>query len=185
MTRILHLDSSITGENSVSRVLSRRIAEQLTAADPSAELIHRDLVAEPLDHLTLGAFADRGVLDEFLAADTVVIGAPMYNFTLPSQLKAWLDRILVAGVTFRYREDGSAEGLAGNKRVIVGLSRGGFYGKDSPAAGLEHLQTYLTGVFGFIGITPEFVAADGIAVGPEVREKSVAVALGEVEKLAA
>jgi FMN-dependent NADH-azoreductase len=185
MTRILHLDSSITGENSVSRVLSGRMVEQLTVANPSAEVIHRDLVAEPLDHLTLGAFADRTVLDEFLTADTVVIGAPMYNFTLPSQLKAWLDRILVAGVTFRYREDGSAEGLAGDKRVIVALSRGGFYGKDSPAAGLEHLQTYLTGVFGFIDITPEFVAADGIAVGPEVREKSVAVALGEVEKLAA
>ena len=185
MLRILHLDSSITGDNSVSRVISRRIVDQLTNADPSAELVHRDLVAEPLDHLTLGAFADRSVLDEFLAADTVVIGAPMYNFTLPSQLKAWLDRILVAGVTFRYREDGSAEGLAGDKRVIVALSRGGFYGKDSPAAGLEHLETYLKGVFGFIGITPEFVAADGIAVGPEVREQSVANALGEVDRLAA
>uniref|UniRef100_UPI0025F159D3 FMN-dependent NADH-azoreductase n=1 Tax=uncultured Sphingomonas sp. TaxID=158754 RepID=UPI0025F159D3 len=106
-------------------------------------------------------------------------------FTVPSQLKAWLDRILVAGKTFRYREDGSVEGLAGPKRVIVALSRGGFYGEGSPAAGLEHLQTYLTGVFGFIGITPEFVAADGIAIGPEQREASVANALDEVERLAA
>jgi FMN-dependent NADH-azoreductase len=185
MTRILHLDSSITGDNSVSRVLSRRIVDQLTASNPAADVIHRDLVAEPLDHLTLGAFGDRTVLDEFLSSDTVVIGAQMYNFTVPTQLKSWLDRILVAGVTFRYREDGSAEGLAGDKRVIVALSRGGFYGADSPAAALEHLETYLRGVFAFIGITPEFVAADGIAVGPEVREKSVAVALGEVEKLAA
>ncbi|CAA9496203.1 MAG: FMN-dependent NADH-azoreductase [uncultured Sphingomonas sp.] len=182
---ILHIDSSITGENSVSRVLSKRIVEQLTAAQPRADVTHRDLVAEPLDHLTLGAFADSSVLDEFLAADTVVIGAPMYNFTLPSQLKAWLDRILVAGRTFRYREDGSPEGLAGPKRVIVALSRGGFYRGDSPAAGLEHLETYLTGTFGFIGIVPEFVAADGIAVGPEQREASVANALGEVERLAA
>lgn len=182
---ILQIDSSITGENSVSRVLTRRIVEQLTAANPGAEVIRRDLVAEPLKHLTLGAFADTSVLEEFLSADSVVIGAPMYNFTLPSQLKAWLDRILVAGRTFRYREDGRAEGLAGGKRVIVALSRGGFYRADSPAAGLEHLETYLTGVFGFIGITPEFVAADGIAVGPEQREASVANALGEVEKLAA
>jgi FMN-dependent NADH-azoreductase len=182
---ILHIDSSITGENSVSRVLTRRIVDQLAAARPGAEVIHRDLVTEPLDHLTLGAFADGSVLDEFLAADTVAIGAPMYNFTVPSQLKAWLDRILVAGKTFRYREDGSAEGLAAGKRVIVALSRGGFYRVDSPAAGLEHLETYLTGVFGFIGIVPEFVAADGIAVGPEQRKASVANALGEVERLAA
>ncbi|MFC7538049.1 FMN-dependent NADH-azoreductase [Sphingomonas sp. GCM10030256] len=178
---ILHLDSSITGENSVSRVLTKHIVEQLA----ENEVVHRDLVAAPLDHLTLGAFTDSSVLDEFLAADTVVIGAPMYNFTVPSQLKAWLDRILVAGRTFRYREDGSVEGLASGKRVIVALSRGGFYGEGSPAAGLEHLETYLRGVFGFIGITPEFVAADGIAVGPEVRERAVANALGEVERLAA
>ena len=182
---ILHIDSSITGENSVSRVLTGRIVDQLTAGHPGARIIHRDLVSEPLDHLTLGAFADTSVLDEFRAAETVVIGAPMYNFTLPSQLKAWLDRILVAGQTFRYRADGSVEGLASGKRVIVALSRGGFYRGDAPAAGLEHLETYLTGVFGFIGITPEFVAADGIAIGPEQREASVANALGEVERLAA
>jgi len=185
MTRILRIDSSITGENSVSRVLTGRIIEQLTAANPSAELVTRDLVAEPLDHLTLGAFADTRVLDEFLSADTAVIGAPMYNFTLPSQLKAWLDRILIAGRTFRYREDGTPEGLAGDKRVIVALSRGGFYRGDSPAAGMEHLETYLTGVFGFIGITPEFVAADGINLGPETKAKGVETALGEVERLAA
>ncbi|WP_205478529.1 FMN-dependent NADH-azoreductase [Sphingomonas arenae] len=182
---ILHIDSSITGENSVSRVLTRRIVEQLSAGREHASIIHRDLVADPLDHLTLGAFADSSVLDEFLAADALVIGAPMYNFTLPSQLKAWLDRILVAGRTFRYREDGSVEGLAAGKRVIVALSRGGFYRGDSPAAGLEHLETYLAGAFGFIGITPEFVAADGIAIGPEQRQQSVANALGEVERLAA
>jgi FMN-dependent NADH-azoreductase len=182
---ILHIDSSITGENSVSRVLTRHIIDQLLAAHPAEQVVHRDLVEQPLDHLTLGALADSSVLNEFLAADTVVIGAPMYNFTVPSQLKAWLDRILVAGKTFRYREDGTPEGLAGGKRVIVALSRGGFYRGDSPAAGLEHLETYLKGVFGFIGITPEFVAADGIAVGPEQRERSVANALDEVERLAA
>lgn len=181
---ILHLDSSITGRNSVSRVLTRRIVDQLTAEQP-ANIIYRDLVAEPLEHLTLGSFADGSVLDEFLRADTVVIGAPMYNFTLPSQLKAWLDRILVAGKTFRYREDGTPEGLSGGKRVIVALSRGGFYRGDVPAAGLEHLETYLAGALGFIGITPEFVAADGINLGPDVRAKAVETAIAEVERLAA
>ena len=181
---ILQLDSSITGDTSVSRILTRRIVDQLRAADPAAAVIARDLVAQPLDHLTMGAFADSRVLDEFLAADTVVIGAPMYNFTLPTQLKAWLDRILVAGRTFRYTATGP-EGLAGGKRVIVGLSRGGFYDADSPAAPLEHLKTYLAGVFGFIGITPEFVHADGIAVGLEQRQAAIANGLAEVERLAA
>ena len=181
---ILHIDSSITGENSVSRILTRRIVDQLRAADPAAHVIERDLVAQPLDHLTLGAFADPTVLEEFLGADALVIGAPMYNFTLSSQLKAWLDRILVAGQTFRYTATGP-EGLVGDKRVIVALSRGGFYDANSPAAALEHLESYLTGVFGFIGITPEFVHADGISVGPEQREAGIANGLAEVERLAA
>ena len=111
------------------------------------------------------------MLDEFLAADTIVIGAPMYNFTLPTQLKAWIDRIVVAGKTFRYTANGP-EGLAGGKRVIVALARGGIYDEGSPAAALEHLETYLRGVFNFIGIEPEFVAADGLAIGPEQREQS-------------
>ena len=103
---ILHIDSSINGENSASRVISRSIVDQLVIASPEPELIRRDLVSEPLPHLTLDAFADTSVLEEFMAADTVVIGAPMYNFTLPTQLKAWLDRILVAGKTFRYTANG-------------------------------------------------------------------------------
>jgi FMN-dependent NADH-azoreductase len=181
---IVKIDSSITGDNSVSRILTERIVEQLRAAQPDAEVIRRDLVADPLDHLTLGALADTQVLDEFLAADALVIGAPMYNFTLPSQLKAWLDRIVVAGKTFRYTPTGP-EGLAGGKRVIVALSRGGFYDAGSPAAPLEHLETYLAAVFGFIGITPEFVRADGISVGPEQREAGIASGLAEVERLAA
>jgi FMN-dependent NADH-azoreductase len=184
-TRILRVDSSITGENSVSRQLTGRIVDQLVAGNEGAQIATRDLVADPLSHLTLDAFADRTVLDEFLAADTVVIGAPMYNFTVPSQLKAWLDRILVAGVTFRYLPDGTPEGLVGGKRVIVALSRGGFYRGDSPAAGLEHLETYLTGVFGFIGIAPEFVAADGIAAGPDLKAQGIEQAFGEVDRLAA
>src|SRR5690606_21034354 len=132
---------------------------------------YRDLAVEPLPHLTLDAFADTSVLEEFLAADTVVIGAPMYNFTVPTQLKAWIDRILIAGRTFRYTEQGPV-GLAGDKRVIIALARGGHYDNDAMAA-LEHLETYLKAVFGMIGITPEFVSANGIAMGPEHREAAV------------
>jgi len=181
---ILHIDSSINGENSASRVITAGIVQRLRAADPASRLITRDLVSDPLPHLTLDAFADTSVLDEFLAADTVVIGAPMYNFSLPTQLKAWLDRILVAGRTFRYTENGP-EGLAGGKRIVIALARGGYYDAGSPASALEHLETYLRGVFSFIGIDPEFVAADGLAIGPEQRETSVKQALGETLRLAA
>ena len=181
---ILHIDSSITGDNSASRAISRSILDRITASNPTAKIITRDLVANPLPHLTLDALADTKVLDEFLAADTVVIGAPMYNFTLPTQLKAWLDRILIAGKTFRYTADGP-QGLAGGKRVIIGLARGGMYDDGSPAASLEHLESYLRGVFNFIGIDPEFVAADGVAISPEQRDVSIRQALGETVLLAA
>ena len=181
---ILHIDSSITGENSASRAVSRSIIDQLKSTQWGEQIVYRDLATDPLSHLTLDAFADTSVLDEFLAADTIVIGAPMYNFTLPSQLKAWIDRILVAGKTFRYTENGP-EGLATGKRVIVALARGGFYDSGSPAATLEHLETYLRGVFNFIGIKPEFVAADGLNISPEHREASIKQALGETIRLAA
>jgi FMN-dependent NADH-azoreductase len=181
---ILHIDASINGENSASRTISRSIADQLRASSPGAKLIARDLVTEPLPHLTLDAFADGSVLDEFMAADTIVIGAPMYNFTLPTQLKAWIDRIVIAGKTFRYTPAGP-EGLAGGKRVIVALARGGFYDRTSPASALEHLESYLAGIFNFIGIEPEFVVADGLSVSPEQRDTSIKQALGETVRLAA
>ncbi len=181
---ILHIDSSITGANSASRTISRSIVDQMRAADPHADVITRDLVADPLAHLTLEAFEDTSVLDQFLGADTVVVGAPMYNFTLPTQLKAWLDRILVAGRTFRYTEAGP-EGLAGAKRVIIAVARGGIYDAGTPAASLEHLESYLRGVFNFIGIDPEFVAADGLNFGAEQRAQSIRQALGETIRLAA
>jgi len=181
---ILHIDASINGENSASRAISRSIVDQLTIERGGADVIYRDLAAEPLSHLTLDAFGDSSVLDEFIDADTVVIGAPMYNFTLPTQLKAWIDRIVVAGRTFRYSENGP-EGLAKGKRVIVALARGGFYNQGSPASVLEHLETYLRGLFNFIGIEPEFVAADGLSISPEQRDESIKVALGETVRLAA
>ena len=179
---ILKIDSSITGENSVSRQLTAATLDQLLAQSPGSAVITRDLAAEPLDHFTLAAFGDSAVVDEFLAADTVVIGAPMYNFGIPSQLKAWIDRVTIAGKTFRYSVEGRPEGLAGGKRVIVAISRGGFYDEGNA---MEHVETYLRGVLGFLGITPEFVHADGIAVGPEQREAGIANGLAEVERLAA
>ena len=192
--KLLHIDSSVLGPHSVSRQVSAAITERLVKAQPGLTVTYRDLTADPLSHLSgshlaagQGGVADaslqadlaagQAALDEFLAADIVVIGAPMYNFTIPPQLKAWIDRILVAGKTFAYGANG-AEGLAGGKRVIIAISRGGFYGADTPAAAGEHLETYLRWVFGFIGVTNvEFIAADGIAVGPEMREKAVNGAL--------
>ena len=197
--KLLHIDSSVLGPHSVSRQVSAAIVNRLRQATPGLKVTYRDLTSMPLAHLTgshlaagQGAVpeaalqqdalqqdlaAGQVVLEEFLAADIVVLGAPMYNFTIPSQLKAWIDRILVAGKTFKYSAAG-AEGLAGNKRVIIAISRGGFYGAGTPAAVGEHLETYLRWVFGFIGVqNPEFISADGIQVGPEHREKALAGAL--------
>jgi FMN-dependent NADH-azoreductase len=200
--RLLHLDSSVLGPHSVSRQVSAAIVDRLRQTTPGIDVSYRDLTQTPLAHLSgLHLAASQGaapeaslqpdlaagqaMLEEFLAADIVVIGAPMYNFTIPSQLKAWIDRILVAGKTFKYGADG-VQGLAGNKRIIVAISRGGFYGAGTPAAVGEHLETYLRWVFGFIGVTnPEFISADGIQVGPEHREKAVADALKAANNLAA
>ena len=193
---LLHIDASVLGDNSVSRKVSGAIAARLTAANPDVKTTYRDLAAQPLAHLSgehvaanfggpqpaaphaQADFVDgQAALAEFLAADIVVIGAPMYNFTLPTQLKAWIDRLLIAGKTFRYTA-GGPEGLAGGKRVIVALSRGGFYGPQSPTAAYEHSESYLRTVFGFIGVTDlEFVTAEGIAIGPEQRETAVKGAL--------
>ena len=180
MANILRVDSSITGENSVSRKVTERIVAQF-----NGNIITRDLVAAPIDHLTLDQLGDNGLVDEFLGADVVVVGAPMYNFTVPSQLKAWLDRIVVNGTTFRYTAEGKPEGLAGPKRVIIALSRGGFYGPEQGNADFEHLESYLKIIFGFIGLTPEFVRADGINLGPEVKARSVEKALEQAELVAA
>jgi FMN-dependent NADH-azoreductase len=203
MKKLLHIDSSVLGPHSVSRQLSAAIVERLRRATPNLEVAYRDLTVTPLAHLSGAHLAaaqgaanadasvqqeiatSHAVLAEFLVADTIVLGAPMYNFTIPSQLKAWIDRIVIAGKTFKYGAQGP-EGLAGNKRVIAAVSRGGFYGAGTPAAALEHLETYLRGVFGFIGVKDlEFISADGIQIGPEHREKALAGALQAVTALRA
>lgn len=182
---ILHVDSAITGENSVSRALSRAVVDHLKKLNPRATVVTRDLAAAPLPHLTLEALADHSVADEFLAADVVVIGAPMYNFGIPSQLKAWIDRLAIAGKTFRYSEKGPV-GLAGGRKVIVASSRGGFYNIGSPLADLDHQESYLRGLFGFLGVTDvKFVRVEGTAMGEEARKKAMAAAKEDVAALAA
>ncbi|MBH5398391.1 NAD(P)H-dependent oxidoreductase [Bradyrhizobium sp. CNPSo 4010] len=200
--KLLHIDSSVLGPHSVSRQVSAAIVDRLGQATPSLEVVYRDLTEAPLAHLSgshlaaaqgapapaeLGPdlAASAAALEEFLAAEIVVIGAPMYNFTIPSQLKAWIDRILVAGKTFRYGAAGP-EGLAGGKRVIVAISRGGYYGAETPYAAGEHLETYLRWVFGFMGITNlEFIPADGVQIGPDHREKALTGALEAATSLRA
>ena len=193
--KLLHIDASIQGANSASRQLSAAVVERLRKTTAGLEVIYRDLAAAPLAHLSgehlaaaQGATpesvtlqqdltASQAVLEEFLAADIVVIGAPMYNFTIPTQLKAWIDRIVVRGKTFRYVAEGPV-GLAGDKRVIIAISRGGLYGPGARAAVLEHLETYLRGVFGFIGVAnTELIVAEGLQLGAEQREQSMQRAL--------
>jgi FMN-dependent NADH-azoreductase len=199
---LLHLDSSILGGNSVSRTLSAAVVARLKGADPGLHETYRDLAAAPVPHLS-GAYlaaaqsTDAGhdpalqadlalgsaVMEEFLAADIVVIGLGLYNFTIPTQLKAWIDRIAIAGKTFRYTEKGP-EGLVGGKRVILAIARGGMYSPGMPAAPFEHGESYLRAVFGFLGVfNPEVIVAEGIAMGPAQREAAIAGALAQIAEL--
>lgn len=202
---ILHLDSSILGPGSVSRSLSAAIVARLHAVHPEASTTYRDLAAEPIAHLSGAALmaglnpagdhapetqADvaigQAALREFLAADIVVIGVAFYNFGIASQLKAWLDRILIAGQTFRYGPDGRPEGLCGAKRVILGVARGGVYGPGSPAAAFEHAESHLRTAFGFMGITRvEAFVAEGVAVGPDQRAAALAAAEAQIATITA
>lgn len=201
--RLLHIDSSVTGENSVSRQLTRDVVAEWEKREPEIELTYRDLAARPPSHLSGAAVMarqlpvqeldaeqrkeralDEELVSEFLAADVIVIGAPMYNFSVPSQLKAWIDRILIAGRTFRYGPNGP-EGLAGpDKRVIVVSTRGGIY-SSAPASALDHQEAYLRAAFGFVGITDvTIIRAEGVNMGPEARMQAVASARQELRALA-
>lgn len=183
---LLHVDSSALGTHSVSRELSRAVVEAWQRTHPGAKVTYRDVAANPLPHWAPAPDAanpaERGgseALDEFLAADVVVVGAPMYNFSIPSTLKAWIDRLAIAGKTFRYSAAGP-EGLAGGKRVIIASSRGGIY-SEGPAEAMDFQEDYLRKVFGFFGITDiEVVRAEGVNLGPEQKQQAVAAALASI-----
>lgn len=194
--KLLHIDSSILGDNSASRQLSAELVAAWAAAEQGVDVTYRDLAADAISHLSAASLVAAGTpaelrdaaqkheaalgeqsIEEFLAADAIVIGAPMYNFSIPSQLKAWIDRIAVAGKTFRYTESGP-EGLAGGKKVIIGSTAGGIHAGQP--SGVAH-ENYLELVLNFLGITDiEVVRAEGLAYGDEPRRNAIAGAQASI-----
>lgn len=203
--KLLHIDSSPLGGHSVSRQLSQSVVAQWCAAHPDTTVDYLDLAVEAPSHLNMDSLGFRLGLDDeslteaqkhenaiserlvaqFLAADVLVIGAPMYNFSVPSQLKAWVDRVAQAGRTFKYTDKGPV-GLASGKTVIVVSTRGGKY-TDIPAlAGMDHQESYLETVFGFFGITDvRFVRAEGISMGEDAKAASLATAQAQIKRYTA
>jgi FMN-dependent NADH-azoreductase len=197
MSTVLVLTSSALGEASVSNQLVHDAVAQLRLQDPARQVITRDLGSSPIPHLNLdSATAIRGaepanaeqaaaralsdeLIDELRAADTIVIGAPMYNFGMASTLKAWFDHVLRAGVTFSYSEAGP-EGLLTGKRAIVVVTRGGLY-SEGPAQVMDSQEPHLRSLLGFIGITDvTFVRAEKLAFGPEAREQAIEAARAQL-----
>ncbi|WP_233982457.1 FMN-dependent NADH-azoreductase [Pectobacterium versatile] len=189
---ILHIDSSILESGSVSRQISADVVEQLVKQHPHAVVTYRDVVKDEIRHLTgpiaagfrqiTSSSADEATLREhqlsealvaeFLANDVIVIGAPMYNFSVSSQLKSWLDRLAQAGKTFKYTEKGPV-GLSGGRTVIVVSSRGGFY-TTPPFLDMDFQERYLQGFFRFLGITDiHFVRAEGASKGDEIKHREI------------
>lgn len=185
--KLLHLDSSALGANSVTRELTRAITARWQAAVPGLQVDYRDLDADPVPHLTGATLAPPGddaataaerLVQQFLEADVIVLGAPMYNFTIPSTLKAWIDRITVAGRTFRYTENGP-QGLAGGKRMIIASASGGVHAGQPT----DFVEPYLRQLFGFLGIDRvRFVRAEGLALSPQHRQEAIARALVAIEE---
>jgi FMN-dependent NADH-azoreductase len=201
---ILHIDTSILGGYSVSRTLSADIVARQQALHPGSRVIYRDLVIDSAQHLSgqhmavfqggpvsdpaLGAdlAAGSAYIDDLFAADIIVIGVPMYNFSIPSQLKAWIDRVVVAGRTFQYGANGPEGLLPQGKKVFLASARGGVYTGDSPARVFEHHESYLIGVLNFIGLTDvTVVRAEGLNLGEAAKAAAIAKAKSEIAALAA
>lgn len=200
--KLWQIDSSVLGDNSASRALTAKIVAREQAKISGLDVTHLDLAAAPLGHLSpahIGAMfghppADEAALadiargnaliDTLFAADIIVIGAPMYNFSIPSQLKALFDRLLVAGKTFKYTADGQVVGLLPEgKKVIIASTRGGLYTPGNPAAALDHQETVLTAMLNFIGLKDiTFVRAEGLAL-PDNKAPSLAKAETEIAAL--
>jgi FMN-dependent NADH-azoreductase len=206
MSKLLHLDTSIQTSNSVSRRLSAAIVDALKATEEGIEVTYRDLATNPLPHLTLPVFTasvqpgsgaeltaaqqedakeSAKVLDEFLAADTIVIGVAFYNYSVPSSLRAWIDRVVVAGKTFNYGPTGPV-GFAGGKRVILSIARGGIFAKGSPNERHEHGESYLRSVFSLVGINDvEVVMAEGLAINADHRDAALHAAMEQIDAISA
>ena len=200
MSNILLVTSSIFGENSKSRAVAHDILEGLEGADPAARVTVRETNAIPhfsgellgalmtpaekrdAAHQHMVALADT-MIAEVEAADTIVLAAPMYNFTIPSTLKAWLDHIARAGRTFRYTEKGP-EGLLKGKKVYVAATRGGLYANGGPAAHMDFQEPYLRGMLGFLGLDDvTFVYAEGQSISPQAAAEGMRKARESVKTL--
>jgi FMN-dependent NADH-azoreductase len=199
---ILHIDTSASDSAaSHTRRLSSQLVERLKTADPGATIVYRDLVANQLPHVDMTIrhawtaentgdpklaetmSRSKALVDELKAADVVVVGSPMYNFTVPSTLKAWVDHVAIAGQTFSYTPEGPRGLLSG--KVYLVLSSGGVY-SQGPFAAYDHLSTYLTAIFNFLGILDvEVIRAEGIAYGPEQDQAAMASAAQQIETIAA
>lgn len=193
--QLLHIDSAITGAQSVSRQLTAQTVDAWRASHPQVQVQYLDLAADAPAHYTADAMAPRTgqtaelsaaqqrenavserLVSQFLAADVVVIGAPMYNFSIPSQLKAWIDRIAQPRRTFQYTAQGP-EGLAQGKTVVIVSSRGGVYSTSEAGQAMEHQESYLRTVMGFFGITDvRVVRAEGVGQGEEAKALALAAA---------
>ncbi|MEE4912371.1 NAD(P)H-dependent oxidoreductase [Pseudomonas alliivorans] len=192
---LLHIDSSIMGRDSITRELSAAVVARIQDSHPDVHITYRDLANDEVRHLSgpiAAGFRQTGISDfpaatllehqlserlvtGFLESDVLVIGAPMYNFSVSTQLKAWLDRIAQVGRTFKYTEQGPV-GLCGGKRIIVVSARGGFYA-DGPFQKMDFQESYLKAFFGFLGIKEiEFIRAEGASKGEKVRDNGVALA---------
>jgi len=203
--KLLHIDSSVLGDNSVSRQLTAQIVAQWRTSHPGTVVDYLDLAAEAPSHLSADSLGFRlgpqaeglsdvqrrentiseALVTQFLAADVIVVGAPLYNFSIPSQLKAWIDRVAQAGRTFTYTDKGP-KGLAGGKTVIVASTRGGVYSTSDVGRAMEHQESYLQTVFGFFGITDvRFVRAEGVAMGEAQKAQALTAANSEIQALAA
>ncbi|NGM87695.1 FMN-dependent NADH-azoreductase [Parapusillimonas sp. SGNA-6] len=203
--KLLHIDSSITGADSVSRALTRNAVAEWTKDHPDTQVDYLDLAADAPSHLSVDSLGFRlpptsealsevqqrenalseALVSQFLAADVIVIGAPLYNFSIPTQLKAWIDRIAQAGRTFKYTEAG-AVGLAGGKTVIIALSRGGVYSTSEAGRAMEHQESYLQTIFGFFGISDiRIVRAEGVNLGGDTRDQAMTSAIETIKTIAA
>ncbi|MFZ3140394.1 FMN-dependent NADH-azoreductase [Polaromonas sp.] len=200
MSKLLHIDSSILGSNSVSRQLTAQIVASWRAAHPATEVSYLDLAMDAPSHLSAESMGFRlpagtadlsevqqrenaiseALVSQFLAADVVVMGAPLYNFSIPSQLKAWIDRVVQVDRTFKYTDKGPI-GLAGGKTIIVASTRGGMYSTSDAGNAMEHQESYLKTVFGFLGVTDvRIVRAEGLAMGEAAKAAALAAAHAEI-----